>query len=160
MKGKFQCSAGGPLTGCLGIEVIQNDGEIILSQEQYLLRKLVEFEQFLEPKITRSTPLNPSFQELLLEAQNSDEVEENFPYRQIIGSLMFASTATRPDLTTALGVLSRFNSKPKKIHCDMARHLLYYIRKFPNLSLFYRAQANLNVTGYVDSSWANAEDYK
>jgi len=160
LKDKFQCSEGGPLTGCLGIEVTQNDGEIILSQEQYLLRKLVEFEQFLEPKITRSTPLNPSFQELLLEAQNSDEVEENFPYRQIIGSLMFASTATRPDLTTALGVLSRFNSKPKKIHCDMARHLLYYIRKFPNLSLFYRAQANLNVTGYVDSSWANAEDYK
>ena len=52
-----------------------------------------------------STPIEPNFQQLLIEAENSEEYESNFPYREIVGSLMFASTATRPDLTTALEYL-------------------------------------------------------
>jgi hypothetical protein len=160
LKRKFKCSEGGKLTGCLGINVIQQENEIILSQEQYLLRKLEEFQSWFTPNTTRTTPIDPNFQELLINANRSNDTEPKFPYRQIVGSLMFASTATRPDLTTALGVLSRFNSNPKKIHCDMVCHLLYYIRKFLSLSLHYKSQDNLNVSGYIDSSWANSEDYK
>jgi hypothetical protein len=72
---------------------------------------------------------------------------------------MFTATGTRPDIMTAVGLISRFNSSPKKIHCDMARQILYYLRAYPQYALQYPKGKDLKVTGYSDSSWGNNEDY-
>jgi hypothetical protein len=159
IKQRFKCSEGGLLTGCLGMEVTQSESGIILSQETYIRQKLEKYDYLLQPHKKTNIPLDPNFQELLIEAEKSTDVEENFPYREIIGSLMYASTATRPDLTTALGILSRFNAQPKKIHCNMVRQILYYLRKYPSLTLNYSGYFDTQLSGYVDASWGNNEDY-
>ena len=38
------------------------------------------------------------------------------PYASVVGSLMYAMVYTRPDIAHAMGVLSRFMSKPGKEH--------------------------------------------
>lgn len=35
-------------------------------------------------------------------------------YQMAIGSLMYLATATRPDISSAVGILSRFSSRPGK----------------------------------------------
>ena len=113
----------------------------------------------LEPKTKRKTPLDINFQKLLEYAQLSDEVESSFPYREVVGSLMYAATGTRPDIMAALGIASRFVSNPKKIHCDMVRQILYYLRQAIDYSIKYYRGSSIDLIGFSDSSWANNEDY-
>jgi hypothetical protein len=158
LKSKFKCSEGGLVDWCLGMEVTQHSGGIDLNQNQYVKQKLEEFSHILDNNTKRRTPLDPNFQELLINADQSSEVELDFPYRSIVGSLMYAATGTRPDIMTAVGVVSRFSSSPKKIHCDMVRQILYYLRQHPTYSLTYKRNSDITVRGYSDSSWANNED--
>jgi hypothetical protein len=72
---------------------------------------------------------------------------------------MYASTGTRPDITTAVSIVSRFLEKPKKIHCDMARQILYYLRYRPDYGLLFSSESSEKLVGYCDASWANNEDY-
>ena len=42
----------------------------------------------------------------------------------IIGSLAYATTATRPDLAAAVGILSKFMSKPGKDHWQSVKRIM------------------------------------
>jgi len=72
---------------------------------------------------------------------------------------LYASSVTRPDISAAVGVVSRFLEKPKRLHCEMVKQILYYLRQTADYGLFYGSKGNQTVTGYVDASWANNEDY-
>ena len=159
LKSKFKCSEGGLLDWCLGMEVYQDSNGIKISQKQYIAQKLEEFKDYLKPNVQRTTPLDPSFQHQLIEANESTETEDDFPYRSMVGSLMYAATATRPDITTAVGIVSRFLASPKTIHCNMVRQIFYYLRQYPDSSLSYTQVLNPKLVGYCDASWANNEDY-
>ena len=159
LKAKFKCSEGGLLKWGLGMEIIQDSTGISINQDQYIASKLLEFDDFLAKDVKRSVPLDPNFQELLIEANESNEVEEGFPFRSIVGSLMFAATGTRPDIQTAVSIASRFLDKPKRIHCDMVKQILYYLRQNPSRPIVYKKQLNPKLEIYSDSSFANNADY-
>jgi len=72
---------------------------------------------------------------------------------------MFAATGTRPDIQTAVSIASRFLDKPKRIHCDMFRQILYYLRQNPSRPIVYKKQLNPKLEIYSDSSFANNADY-
>ena len=64
-----------------------------------------------------STPLVSHFK---LSKEQSPKIEEErehmskVPYASAIGSLMYAMVCTRPDIVHAVGVMSRFMSRPGK----------------------------------------------
>ena len=66
-----------------------------------------------------STPLGSHFK---LSKEQSPKTEEErdhmskMPYASAIGSLMYAMVCTRPDIAHAMGVVSRFMSRPGKQH--------------------------------------------
>lgn len=41
---------------------------------------------------------------------------------------MFAMISTRPDISTAVSLLSRHVRNPKKIHCNLLQHVFRYAR--------------------------------
>ena len=43
-----------------------------------------------------------------LSTPGSDLVDEQFPYRSIIGSLLYIATHTRPDIAVATSILARY----------------------------------------------------
>ena len=47
---------------------------------------------------------------------NDDEIFNQKDYASIIGSLRYATDCTRLDIAYAVGVLSKFTSKPSKDH--------------------------------------------
>ena len=48
--------------------------------------------------------------------QEEEEDMSRVPYASAVGSLMYAMVYTRPNITHAVGVLSRFMSNPGKEH--------------------------------------------
>ena len=80
-------------------------------------------------------------------------------YREIIGSLLFASIGTRPDITTAVSMLSRHMATPTKAHVTAARNVIAYLAATPELGLRYKAQGEPNIEVYCDASFAS-EEYK
>ena len=83
-----------------------------------------------------ASPLLPNFQETLLKAENSNDFEPLFPYREMVGSLGYLANGTRIDIAAALAVVSRFCNNPKRLHCDMVRRIYQYLRGNRNY-IFY-----------------------
>ena len=74
-----------------------------------------------------STPLEPGrrFQKL----SPSDEPFDVQTYQQAIGCLTYVSTATRPDISAAVGVsVSQYMSRPSKDHWIGVKRVLRYLK--------------------------------
>ena len=63
---------------------------------------------------------------------------------------MYAATHTRPDLAHASALLSRFVSKPQKVHEQALQHVLRYIRGHTNYGIAYDGTSH-SPYGYTDS---------
>ena len=50
------------------------------------------------------------------------------PYQNLIGSLMYLSVSTRPDITYAVSALSQFNVNYSQEHRVAAKRVLRYLR--------------------------------
>ena len=128
----FGITEGGKSEWYLGICFSQqNDYSIILDQTQYIKQKSEEFQEFIG-KGGVSTPLPINYQKLLQSAENEEIDKSNFPYRNIVGSLMYAMLGTRPDLATAVSVVSKYLDKPKSTHVKLVQHILKYLRTNQN----------------------------
>eukprot|EP00253_Pinus_taeda_P036355 PITA_36355 len=59
--------------------------------------------------------------------KTQEEEEDMFlvPYASAVGSLMYAMVCTRPDIAHAVGVLSRFLSKPRKEHWTAVKRVFF-----------------------------------
>jgi hypothetical protein len=153
---RFNMTPGGLLELYLGCHFERdNSGNYTINQTQYLERKLKEFDQFI-PKGFRSSPLPPNYEVLLEQAEKeSSNPKIQFPYREMVGSLMYAMVATRPDLAQALSVVSRYLSCPKDIHCNLVQHIYMYVRNSLDFQLHYSSNAKLELFGYVDAAYGN-----
>ncbi|XP_040369153.1 secreted RxLR effector protein 161-like [Rosa chinensis] len=75
---------------------------------------------------------------------------ESRPYARLIGSLMYAQVCTRPDLSFALGILSRFQLNPTDQHWVAGKKILRYLQKTKSHMLVYKKVENLELLGYTD----------
>ena len=50
------------------------------------------------------------------------------PYRSLLGALLYLSMNTRPDMSYAVGLLSRFGSHPTVATCKLMVYALQYLR--------------------------------
>ncbi|KAG8182314.1 hypothetical protein JTE90_013918 [Oedothorax gibbosus] len=77
----------------------------------------------IEDAKTVTTPMDPN-QTLPTEMCPKNDAErsemEDIPYQSSIGSLMYLSVATRPDITRSVNFLSQFNNNPRKLHWHLA----------------------------------------
>eukprot|EP00253_Pinus_taeda_P021680 PITA_21680 len=93
----------------LGIEVTQHPKSIFLSQKKYIGDLLNRF------GMTKFNPLTtPMEQNLKLTSIEGKEFEDATKYRQFVGSLNYLTT-TRPNISFAVGILSKFMSLVRNI---------------------------------------------
>jgi hypothetical protein len=86
------------------------------------------------------------------------EIEQDFPYREMFGSLVFLQTMTRFDISAAVSIVSKYLNKSKKIYCDMIRRIYSYLRGTKDLKLCYDKEGKVELFGYCDASFANLEN--
>lgn len=84
----------------------------------------------------------------------SDKVDEAV-YRSLVGGLIYL-THSRPDLTYAVSLVSRFMQKPSKIHFGAARRILRYVANTISFGIWYKHSESNKLVGYSDSDWASS----
>ena len=82
------------------------------------------------------------------------------PFKNVIGSLMYAMIATRPDICYAVGALARFSANPGRVHWIAAKRILRYLRGTMDLALTFTHPRGkpLVFYGYSDSNWSGDPD--
>ena len=80
------------------------------------------------------------------------------PYASTIGSIMYAIISTRPDVSYALSVTSRYQSDPGESHWTAMKNILKYLRRTKDVFLVYGGEEELVVTGYTDASFQTDKD--
>ena len=122
LKGRFKMKELCAISFFLGIQFKQENGVITMSQSLYLTNILKKFDMALIKP--RSTPceINPSS----YETETEDDEEPTSKYREMVGSLVYAMTSTRPDLSFVVTKLSQHLSCPKKSDWIMLKHVFRY----------------------------------
>ena len=67
--------------------------------------------------------------------------EDQKLYQAIVGFLMYAVFATRPDISFAVATLCQYNSRPRTGHITAARRVLRYLKRTADLRLQFRSSA-------------------
>lgn len=139
----------GSVKECLGMRVTRdrNEGVIKLDQEVYV-KDIVEKFKMTEAKQVY-TPLCVS--QKLSKPKNA---QNNNSYQQLIGSLMYISICTRPDICHAVSYLSQFNTCNDTEHYVAAKRVVRYLKGSMALGLCYR-KGNCLLEGYADADFGN-----
>ena len=126
-----------------------------LSQNAYINKVL---ERFRMDKCSASlVPIQKGDKFSLMQCPKNDlerKQMENILYASVVGSLMYAQTCTRPDISFAVGMLGRYQSNPGLEHWKAAKKVLRYLQGIKNHMLTYRKSDHLEVIGYTDSDFA------
>ena len=84
-------------------------------------------------------------------------------YANVVGSMMYAIVCTRPDLSYAISVVSKYMVDPYKEHWYALKWVLRYIKGTLNKGLIFGVDIGYVshekvITGYVDSDFARCLD--
>ena len=79
-------------------------------------------------------------------------------YASAVGSIMYAMIYTRPDVSYALSVTSRYQADPDESHWVAVKNILKYLRSTKDMFLVYGGADELSVTGYTDASYLTYSD--
>ena len=101
----FKMKDEGSLHYCLGIEFIQKEDFSIFMSQKRSSEKILKDYAMQDCNVVKS-PMDHKLQLL----KSSEPSDPKIPYRALIGSLMYLSITTRPDITFAVNYLSQFNS--------------------------------------------------
>lgn len=146
----------------LGIKIFRDRSKRLLglSQSTYIDQVIRRFKMEDSKKggvpMTKGTVLSKS------QAPSEDhEIKrmEAVPYASAIGSIMYAMVCTRPDVSYALSMTSRYQQNPGIAHWTAVKNILKYLRRTKDMFLtFGGINEELTVRCYTDASFQTDRD--
>src|ERR1700761_82018 len=152
LQSKFQCTDSGEASLLLGMQIERTNNKIRLYQQRYISEILTRFDMFEAKPV--ATPIETH--SVLVPAKDGEQPCEQKYYQSIIGSLMYASIATRPDIAHATTFLAQFSSDPTTTHLTAAKRVLRYLKGtiYHGLS-YYKNHNTPTLRVYSDASFAS-----
>ena len=80
------------------------------------------------------------------------------PYANAVGCLMYLMVCTRPDISHAVSVVSRFMANPSKEHWNAVKWIFRYLTCTRDFCILFYQRASTEDVGYVDSDYAGDLD--
>ena len=159
----------GELKWFLGVRVIRDwtAGAIWLVQDSFIDKVSAKFDLAQTLGRYPAVPLTDSY---LLPSVEEASVERTQLYQQLVGSLAYISTFTRPDVSRAHSVLARHLQNPGQKHVAAAKHVWRYLIGTKYLAIGACSRARNNTTyisqtddalpfyGASDAAFADDED--
>ena len=159
IKAKYEFTDLGAINWLLGIKITRDreNRTISLSQASYIDSIITRFNfNDLKPS---PTPMDPNIR--YSKSQSPQTVEEaarmrQIPYREAIGSILYLSVATRPDIAFATGLLSQFVDNPGWTHWEGVKRIFRYISGTKNWGLIF-GEKTKGLEGFTDADGATQE---
>lgn len=145
----------GPATSFLGIAITRDRAlrTIKLSHQRMVTDLVHNFG--MEHGNARVLPLSPATE---LSATVGDPLDTSiYPYRALVGSLMHLSVTVRPDISYAVGALSRYLASPTLVHWQAAKGVLRYLSGTADYGIIY-APSSSGLVGFCDADYAGDID--
>ncbi|KAK6123674.1 hypothetical protein DH2020_042582 [Rehmannia glutinosa] len=146
MQGEFEMSMMGELA-FLGLQVKQLKDGTFISQTKYTRDLMKKFG--MEEKSSVKISMNTSVK---MDMDADCKAVDQTRYRALIGSPLYL-TASRPDITFAVGVCARFQYAPKESHMTAAKRILRYLKECQEVGLWYPKEGGFKLIGYSDSTY-------
>ena len=145
----------------LGIRIYRDRSRrlIGLSQSTYVDKVLKRFN--MENSKKGNVPIHHSVKLSKSQCPGSDQEQDQMsrvPYASAIGSIMYAMICTRPDVSYALSMVSRYQENPGLSHWTAVKNILKYLRNTKEMLLVYGGEQELKVRGYSDASFQTDRD--
>jgi len=159
MQKHFNVKDEGELKSYLGINIERNRNQklMFLSQPGKILNVIEEIG--LKDSKPKSTPLSNIIQlskEMSPKTKEEIKEMENIPYRRIVGKLLHI-TKTRPDIATAVSIVSKYNSCYGMEHWKAVKRIVRYLNATRNYCLTIKP-VGMILEGYADADWATDKD--
>ena len=147
---QFKMKDLGVLCWFLGTEFKCSEGMVEINQTRYIEKLLSKFGMTsCKPKTSPSV----LGLEKVIDTESPELHDPNL-YRQIVGSLIYVMTGTRPDLCYIVTRLSQHMSKPMVENLNAVKHVLRYLKGTSQQSLkFKKSENHLMLIGFSDSDW-------
>jgi hypothetical protein len=152
LSNNFEMEHLGEADAILNIKLLRKgDGGITLVQSHYVEKVLSRFGYSeCEPA---PTPYDPS----KLLKKNRRISRDQLRYSQIIGSLIYLASATRPDISFAVSKLSQFVSNSGDAHWCALERVMRYLIGTMSLGIHYIGYPTV-LEGYCDANWISDAD--
>ncbi|UYV76870.1 hypothetical protein LAZ67_14002267 [Cordylochernes scorpioides] len=160
MKKIFKIKDLGKINYCLGIRIqTKKDGSISIDQEKYIEELLAKYRMKEAKPISKPMDSNSKLTKISsIEGENEPVKKEE--YQSLIGSLIYLSVSTRPDIAYAVSALGQFSNDPRRQHWNAAKRVLRYLKGTLCLKITYE-KTNETLYGCVDADWGgNLADRK
>ena len=146
----------GKLHYCLGIPIQHDEerGSLWMDQRQYIQLLLKRYG--LSQAKSATTPADVNVKLVKNDGVNKPVNQVN--YQSMVGSLLYASIATRPDIAQAVGAVSKFNFCPTEAHLTAVKRIFCYLKGTINLCIKYERSADNRLVGFSDADWAGDMD--
>ncbi|KAK8652570.1 hypothetical protein V6N13_126600 [Hibiscus sabdariffa] len=145
----------------LGVKIYRDRSRRLLglSQSTYIDKVLKRFS--MEESKRGFLPMRHGIslsKEMCPSSPQERERMSQIPYASAIGSIMYAMIYTRPDLSYALSMTSRYQANPGEGHWTAVKNILKYLRRTKDVFLVYGGEEELRIKGYTDASFQTDKD--
>ena len=149
---EFEMKDLGNLKYFLGIEVYRSEQGIFINQKKYILDLLAKT-GMLDCK-PAETPIVVNHR---LQTEPKGKSTDREQYQKLVGKLIYLSH-TRPDISYAVGVVSRFMHLPQVQHMEAVARILRYLKGTNDKGVFYGKNGHTDIVAYTDADWAGDRD--
>ena len=153
---RFQGTDDGPVRKYVGLYVSRSpDLKTTHISQEPLIRELLE-----RSGMQHCTPvLSPMEPGTLLKTSDRPAVPDpkrRQEYQEHVGSLLYLSVYTRPDLCFAVNQLAKHMSNPGEVHWTALRRCLRYLKGTATFGITYKSDDTNpdTLTAYADADWA------
>jgi hypothetical protein len=152
----------GELQTYLGMRITRTEDALVVDQTQYARDVVNRFSRLLNPQKDKFPKAVPFYRDMKLtktERMSKGQVKyaKNFPFQEVMGSLLYLAINTRPDIAYAVSMLCRFNNNPTFSACRCAVRLLYYVRRTLDYGIKYSGD-KLSPEAWSDSDFGGDLD--
>ena len=157
-KYKFKLKGSGPIMFHLGCDFNRDqENTLCMSPHQYIDRMANEYERMFgsKPHTRVTSPLERNDHPEIDDSELLDEAGVQ-RYQSLIGSLQWAVSLGRFDITTAVMTMSGFRAIPRKGHLERAKRIVCYLYRFKSARIRFRTnEPDLSDVVQPDHDWSD-----
>ena len=143
---QFEVKDMGELHYFLGVKIVQDhqNGMGWIGQPAYTDSMLHKYGMVDAKPVT--TPVESSSK--LIKTTEECETVDQVLYQSAVGTLLYLSVGTRPDITFAVSNVAKYCAKPNKQHWVAVKRILIYLRGTLNFGILCSNNGSKECIGY------------